>query len=209
MSNLEQALAEITNIRSQLAAGTVFRGFSPTVIAITGGLALATASAQSIWSEALANPPETFLICWIVTAIVSTCLIGALMVARSRRHHGGLADAMIMSAVERFLPSGFAGAVIALVFMKFAPEALWTLPGLWQILIALGIFTAARTLPRAISLVGAWYFVAGVGALIISSLDQSLSPWIMGLPFALGQFLMAAILQFTAGENPGGNNVQS
>ena len=59
---------------------------------------------------------------------------------------------------------------------------------------------AVRSLPRAISLVGAWYFVAGVGVLIISSLDQNLSPWSMGLPFAVGQLLMAATLYLTSGE---------
>jgi hypothetical protein len=206
MRNLDRALADITSIRSQLAAGTMFRGFGPAVIAATGGLALVTAGAQSVWPDELAREPFVFLMCWAATAVVSAALIGAEMLARSRRHHAGLADAMILNAIEQFLPAGFAGGAIAGVLLIFAPEALWILPGLWQILVALGIFASVRTLPRSITLVGAWYFVAGICVLIIASFSQTLSPqnlspWSMGLPFAIGQFLMAAVLHFASGEH--------
>lgn len=198
MRNLDRALADITSIRSQLAAGAMFRGFGPAVMAVTGGLAVVTAGAQSLWPETLARDPLTFLLCWVVAAAVSGALIGAEMLARSRRHHGGLADAMVLNAIEQFLPAGFAGGAVACVLGLFAPQALWLLPGLWQILVALGIFASVRTLPRVVAFVGAWYFVAGVGVLIIASFDRALSPWLMGLPFAAGQFLMAAVLHFAS-----------
>lgn len=201
MRHLDQALIDIANIRSQLAAGTMFRGFGPAVIAVTGGLALATAGAQSIWLETLGRQPQTFVACWMVAAVISAGLIGAEMLARSRRHHAGLADAMILNAIEQFLPAAFAGAAIAFVLLKFTPENLWMLPGLWQMLVALGIFASVRSLPRAIAWVGAWYFVAGIGVLIFASFSQSLSPWTMGLPFAVGQFLIAAILHLASGEH--------
>ena len=87
------------------------------------------------------------------------------------------------------------------MLVRFAPDSLWLLPGLWQVLVALGIFASVRSLPPLIALVGAWYFVAGVAVLIVASLGQSLSPWMMGLPFAIGQFLMAAVLYFASGEH--------
>lgn len=49
MSDLHKALADIGNIRLQLAAGTMFRGFGPSVMATTGLIALATALAQTAW----------------------------------------------------------------------------------------------------------------------------------------------------------------
>lgn len=205
MRNLDRALADITNIRSHLAAGTMFRGFGPAVMAVTGGLAIVTAGAQSIWFDALAREPLIFLLCWVVTAIISAGLIGAEMLARSRRHHAGLADAMVVNAIEQFVPAGFAGGAIACVLLKFAPESLWILPGFWQILVALGIFASVRSLPRSIALVGAWYFVAGIGVLIVASFSQSLAPWMMGLPFAVGQFLMAAVLHLASGEHHADN----
>lgn len=203
MRDLDRALADITSIRSQLAAGTMFRGFGPAVMAVTGCLAVVTAAAQSIWPNALASEPSVFLACWVGTAVVSAALIGAEMLARSRRHHAGLADAMILNAVEQFLPAGFAGAAIACVLLRFAPETLWMLPGLWQLLVALGVFASVRSLPRQIMLVGAWYFVAGVGVLIVASDSHALSPWMMGLPFAVGQLLMAAVLHLASGEPHG------
>ena len=77
------------------------------------------------------------------------------------------------------------------------------LPGLWQVLFSLGIFASVRSLPRGIALAGAWYFVAGLGVLMLSSGGHALSPWTMGLPFVVGQFLMAAILHLASGQADG------
>ncbi len=122
------------------------------------------------------------------------------MQARSRRHHSGLADAMIHQAVEQFLPAGVAGALLAVVLWKFAPETLWMLPGLWQVLVSLGVFASVRSLPRTVAFAGAWYFVAGFAVLMLASESHALSPWTMGLPFVIGQLLMAALLHFASGE---------
>jgi len=107
---------------------------------------------------------------------------------------------MIHQAIEQFLPAGVAGVLLATMLWKFAPETLWLLPGLWQILVSLGIFASVRSLPRSVALAGAWYFVAGFAVLILASQSHALSPWTMGLPFAAGQSLMAAILYFASGE---------
>jgi hypothetical protein len=201
MHDLHKALADIGSIRQQLAAGTMFRGFGPAVIAATGLLALGTAVVQSIWLDDPSRAPLAFLAGWTATALVSAALIGAEMVARTRRHHSGLADAMLMNAVEQFLPAGAAGAAIALVLLRFAPETLWMLPGLWQVLVSLGLFAAVRSLPRTVAWAAAWYFAAGIAVLMLSSQTQALSPWTMGLPFAGGQLLLAAILHFAYGSD--------
>lgn len=194
MRDVDKALIDIANIRNQLAAGTVFQGFGPAVILATGALAVIVAGLQFFWPHRFASGDIGFLTVWIVVAIIAATLIGVEMIARSRRHHGGLADAMLANAIEQFLPAGFAGAGITAVLMKFSPESLWMLPGLWQVFIALGIFAAVKSLPRSIALVGAWYFLAGICTLIIASMASGLSPLMMGLPFAIGQFLMAGLL---------------
>jgi hypothetical protein len=86
------------------------------------------------------------------------------------------------------------------VLWKFAPESLWLLPGLWQVLVSLGVFASVRTLPRTVALGGAWYFVSGFVVLVLASHNHALSPWTMGLPFVIGQLLMATILYFASGE---------
>ena len=46
------------------------------------------------------------------------------MVARTRRRHGGLADAMLFNAVEDFLPVGGMGAVVGAILLRFPPMRL-------------------------------------------------------------------------------------
>jgi hypothetical protein len=50
-----------------------------------------------------------------------------------------------------------------------------------------------------VALAGAWYFVAGFAILMLASDSHALSPWTMGLPFVIGQLLMAAVLHFASG----------
>ena len=203
MRDLDKALADIFAIRSQIAAGTAFRGYGPAAIAATGGLALMTAVAQFLWLDDPTGQPVIFFAGWAATALVSAAIIGVEMRARSRRHHCGLADAMVHQAVEQFLPAGAAGALLAVMLWRFAPETLWMLPGLWQLLVSLGISASARSLPRSVMLGAAWYFVAGFVTLMLAGENHALSPWTMGLPFVGGQFLMAAILHFASGELDG------
>jgi hypothetical protein len=201
MTELDKALADLAHIRARLAAGSLFQGFGPAAIAATGLLALGTAEAQVLWPHLLARPLDVFLGIWVAVAIAAAALIGAEMIARSRRHHGGLSTSMIVNALEQFVPAGFGGVAVAAVFVQFSPQNCWMLPGLWQIFVSLGIFAAARCLPRAVMLAGAWYFLAGTAALILASEDEALSPWLMGLPFGAGQLLMAAALHFAEGES--------
>jgi hypothetical protein len=201
MPDLDKALADILAIRNQIAAGTAFQGYGPSAVAATAGVALVTAVLQFVLLDDPTVNPLPFLLGWTAAAIASAALIFVEMRARSRRHHSGLADAMVHQAFEQFLPVGVAGALFAVVLWKFAPETLWVLPGLWQILVSLGIFASARSLPRNVVLGAAWYFVAGFTVFLIGSLHHTLSPWTMGLPFVIGQLLMAALL-YIASEDP-------
>jgi hypothetical protein len=201
MRDLDKALADIFAIRSQIAAGTAFRGYGAAAVAGTGVLAFVTMLLQLFWLDDPSAQALTFFLGWGAAALVSGAMIWIEMVARSRRHHSGLADAMIHQAVEQFLPAGIAGVLLAVMLFKFAPEALWMLPGLWQLLVGLGVFASVRSLPRTVAFAGAWYFVTGFSTLLVASQSHALSPWTMGLPFVAGQFLMAAILHFASGEN--------
>ena len=75
------------------------------------------------------------------------------------------------------------------------------MPGLWQILVSLGIFASVRSLPRTVALAGAWYFISGFAVVVLASRSHTLSPWTMGLPFVIGQSVMAGILYFASGDD--------
>ena len=91
--------------------------------------------------------------------------------------------------------AGAAGAGLALVLALAAPASLWMLPGLWQVALGLGFFAASRSLPRAMALVGGWYVGAGLLTLGLTAPSQALTPWAMGVPFALGQLGAAVLLR--------------
>ncbi|HKX09984.1 MAG TPA: hypothetical protein VJN67_17425 [Stellaceae bacterium] len=204
MRDLDKALAEISEIRSQMARGTVFRGYGPATLAATGGLALLAAIAQGVWLPHPAGQVGLYIALWGATAVISVTLIGLDMILRSRRIHSGLAQEMIWAAVEQFLPAGVAGGLLTVTVLRYSPENLWMLPGLWQIVFSLGVFACCRFLPRAIFAVGIWYLLAGVACLVLAQGADAFSPWAMGVPYGVGQVLVAVILQRHAtGETDG------
>lgn len=204
MRDLDKALADISEIRTQMARGTEFRGYGPATLAATGGLALLATAGQALWLPHPAAHVGLYVALWGTTAAISVILIGLDMILRSRRIHSGLAQEMIWSAVEQFLPAGVAGGLVTAVLLQYAPESLWMLPGLWQIVFSLGVFACCRFLPRAMFAVGLWYLIAGLACLVFAQAEHAFSPWAMGVPYGVGQLLVAAILQrYAAGEADG------
>jgi hypothetical protein len=203
MGDLEKALAQITQIRSQIARGTEFRGLGAATLAATGALAVLAAAAQALWLEEPARQVEPYLALWLGVAAASIMLIGVQTVTRTARVHSGLAQEMILAAVEQFLPAAAAGALLTAVLFQVAPAALWMLPGLWQIVFSLGVFASRRSLPPAIGLAGLWYLGSGLACLAFASGSQAFSPWAMGLPFGVGQTLIAVIVHRHGGEADG------
>src|SRR5690349_852908 len=108
MQDLDKALADITAIRSQMARGTEFRGYGPMTVAATGVLALLAAAGQAMWLPDPEAHGLAYIALWMTAATLSVVLVGAEMIARSRRIHKGLADEMIHAASEQFIPPGVA-----------------------------------------------------------------------------------------------------
>jgi hypothetical protein len=198
MNDLNKALGDISSIRRQVAHSTEFRGYGPATLASTGVLAIAAAGAQALWLPDPGNRIVMYLSIWILTAALSAALIGTQMYARTRRIHSGMADEMIRMAVEQFLPSAGAGALITLAIVRYVPGVLWMLPGLWQIIFSLGVFSSSRFLPSAIAGAGAWYLLTGLTCIAFGD-TRALSPWAMGIPYGVGQLLVAGILLLAAG----------
>jgi len=195
MSNLDKALAEISAMRAQMARASEFRGYGPLTFGVTGGLAALAAVAQRIWLPHPGSHPGLYLLLWIGVAGLCAGIIGFEMVNRSRRIHSDLAEEMIWAAVEQFTPAAVAGAAVTAILFLFAPEAVWMAPGLWQITFGLGVFASVRFLPRSLMLVGGWYLACGLACLAVARAAHAFTPWAMGVPFGVGQWLIATLLQ--------------
>jgi hypothetical protein len=200
MRDLDKALADITAIRSQMARGAVFRGYGPMTMAATGVLAIAAAVIQALWLPDPAGNVLAYLGLWVTTATVSVVVIGVEMVARTRRIHSGLADEMIHAATEQFMPAGVAGVLLTVVLYRYAPQSLWMLPGLWQIVFSLGLFAACRSLPRPIFAAAVWYLAAGLASLAFANEAYAFSPYAMAVPYGIGQLFIAVVLYRNIGE---------
>ena len=195
MRDLRQALAEINAIRTQVARDTQFRGYGPISIAASGVLALIVAAVQSGITKD-DRDFFAFFVVWASTALIAVGLTATEMIRRTRRVHSGLANEMIQAAVEQFLPALVVGLLLTAVLIWAAPQQLWMLPGLWQLLFSLGVFASCRFLPRQTFAVGIWYLIAGLTCLALQSGPKTFSPWSMGIPFGVGQLLVAAVLQY-------------
>jgi hypothetical protein len=201
MNDLNKALGDISSIRKQMARTTEFRGYGPATLAATAGLAVLAAGAQRLWLPDAANHILAYLILWISTAFLSAALTGAQMYARTRRIHSALSDEMLRMAVEQFLPAAGAGLLLTIVLLQYVPSVSWMLPGIWQVIFSLGIFSSCRFLPRPMITAGIWYLLTGLACVAMGG-DRAFSPWAMGLPFGAGQLLVAAVLFVSTSEDP-------
>jgi hypothetical protein len=158
-----------------------------------GIFAFLAASLQSMWLPDPANHIPGYLSIWVSTAVRSAALTGVQMYTRTRRIHSGLSNEMIRMAVEQFLPAAGAGVLLTVALVQFVPAAFWMLPGLWQVIFSLGIFSSCRFLPRPMIAAGAWYLLSGLICIALGD-SRALAPWTMGLAYGAGQLLVAGIL---------------
>lgn len=193
MNDVEAALHDIARIREQLAASTRFQGFAPPIVATTGGMALVLGAWQ-------ASRGEENLAVWIMLAVVSALMIGSEAVIRARRLHRSMADRLLSTTLQRFMPTALAGAIMGVTILSLAPDFARFLPGSWQLLIGVGIFAVQGNLPRTIVRAAGFYFLSGTISLALASDPAVPLPWLMGLPFGIGQVLTAVILHLGARE---------
>jgi len=193
LHDIDKALGDLAYVRSQLAKSSEFRGHGPITLAATALLAVIATAVQWRYLPNAAVDITFYLGIWIATGAASLLLIAVEVIARARRVHSGLADQMLFLALEQLLPSVVAGTLATWVLVRYAPDTLWILPGLWQILLSLGMFASSRSVPRTAFCLGVWYMVTGLICLALAHGAHEFSPLAMGLPFGIGQ-LFAAIL---------------
>jgi len=199
VNDLYKALGDIGSIRRQMANTTEFRGYGPATLAGTGVLAVLAAGVQALWLPEPARHISAYLSIWVVTAVFSAALTGFQMYMRTRRIHSGLSNEMLRMAVEQFLPSVAAGLLLTIVLLRYVAQISWMLPGIWQVIFSLGVFSSCRFLPRPMVMAGAWYLLTGLSCIAMGD-NRAFSPWTMGISYGAGQLLVAAILWLSSSE---------
>jgi hypothetical protein len=194
---LHEALTQISEIRLQMARTQVFRGYHSLPTAFSGVLAMSAAAFQAAWLPEPAASLSSYLTIWFVVAALSLVAAGVEIWVHCLRSESALRREVSWLAVEQFLPAVVAGGLLTYVLVSSAPESVWLLPGLWQLLFSLGVFASCRLLPKAVFGVAVFYLIAGILTLIWARGDAAFSPWAMGVPFGVGQLVAAAVLYWT------------
>jgi hypothetical protein len=200
---LREALSHIAEIRAKVAATQEFRGYRAVPIAASGALAVLAAAAQPVLVPNPAADLSGYLALWLTAAALGATAAGVRIVTRDWLDGPTLNRELTRLAVGQFAPCLVAGALVTLAVARHAPDAGWMLPGLWQILFALGVFASCRLLPKATALVGVFYLVTGTLNLAFCQGGRAFAPWAMGLPFGLGQFATAGILYWNLERDDG------
>lgn len=193
MHDIDSALNDISRIRDQLAASTRFQGFAPPIVALTAILAFALTAWQS-------TSHDDGLVAWILLAVICSTMIGTEAIVRARKWHRAMADRLLNTTLQRFLPTAMAGAITGLVILLRLPDQARLLPGLWQLLMGVGIFAVLGNLPRQMIWAAVFYFATGTICLLLGARLEPATPLLMGVPFGLGQLLVAGILHIASAE---------
>ena len=111
-----------------------------------------------------------------------------------------MADRLLNTTLQRFLPTAMAAAIVGLVILLRLPDQVRLLPGLWQLLMGVGIFAVLGNLPRQMIWAAVFYFATGTICLLLGARPEPASPLLMGVPFGFGQLLVAGILHIASSE---------
>jgi len=131
---------------------------------------------------------------WGGMLLVGSLSILSEAVGRARRQHRTMARAMLASALRTVAPTGFACLVVTAVVLGRAPQFVWVLPGLWQILVGIAAFASYATMPRGIGWPALFYLGAGAMVLALSASRGALDPVLCGAPFIIGHLWIAFLL---------------
>jgi hypothetical protein len=191
---IRDALSHIAEIRARLAEADRFRGYRSMPVAVSGCLAIVAALVQP---RIVGDPVRDVLsYCglWICVALVSVGAAGMSMMLRDQFGTRSSTREITRVAISRLVPALVAGGLTTLAIVRNAPVAAPLLPGLWQVFFSLGLFASCGLLPRATFWVAAFYLASGVFTISLAETAWAMSPWVMGAPFAIGQFLAACVL---------------
>jgi hypothetical protein len=191
---LREAMIQIAEIRQHLARTETFRGCRAWPTGVTGLIALVAAIAQSQVLPNASQRPLVWLSLWLMVAVISGALISSELVLRYRYAATHSLRSTTWLAVQQFVPSVIAGALITVAIARTAASAMWILPGVWSILVAVGLAATGNLLPRAVYLAAIHYLAAGLLCLLWGQGTSALAPWTMAVTFGIGQLVTSLIL---------------
>src|SRR6056300_594784 len=103
--DVEDLLSDISSIRAQLVSSIRFLGLSPGFNLVLALLSFGVASI--LWlqgSDGLLGSPSVYLSVWSSVMVASIAITSIDAISRSRRLHGRMANAVLVSIFYKLLP---------------------------------------------------------------------------------------------------------
>ena len=191
--DLTNALDRIEEIHAQIAKGEVFRGYRPLPVAVAGAIGLLAGWLQP---RLLASGDDgtAFLWYWLSVAVLNVLLIGGVLVAGYRRVPDSFSRRHTRRVVGQFVPCLAAGAAVSLALPALDPGLVRLLPGIWALLLGLGIFASRPYLARATGWVALFFLLAGSALLAFPTADLARLGVLHGAVFGVGLLAAAVVL---------------
>src|SRR3954467_5629791 len=124
---LDEALAQISQIRQRMAESQVFRGYRSGTTAFTALVAVVAAAAQARLVPQPEQQLNAYLALWCGAAFLGAAVVGLDIAVRCARSGSPLQRQFPLVVVDQFAPALDAGALLTLVVASFAPPAPWML----------------------------------------------------------------------------------
>lgn len=189
--DLSRALADLEEIHQHLAKGEIYRGYRPVPVAASGLIGVAAAWFQTPGLGQ--GDPIGFVLYWAAVAALAGLVGASEIIHNYVVRDDAAARRQTRRVVGQFLPSVLGAAIITGSFVRLGAAFVPLLPGVWAICFGLGTFASRPYLPRAATIVAAFYYVAGV-VLLWNAGAGTLDGWWVGATFGIGQVLAAAVL---------------
>lgn len=194
MSEVEHALAQIADIRAQLAATTRFRGYAPEAVGMVGVMSLGALLLELVWPRRFAASDGQLVMTWGLLLAAGCLAIAIEAIVRTLRANDRLASSMLFGALRVVVPGSVIALVVPFAVLAHAPQVSWIVPGVWQMLIGFVAFASWSSMPRGIVWPAAWYLGTGALGVFLAGSAGELSPLVVGLPFVVGHFAIAWVL---------------
>jgi len=199
---VSEAIEQLDAIHEHLTKAEVYRGFRVPGVALVGLVGLTAAAVQARVPGA--DAPDGFVAYWLVVAGACAAIGGGAAGHAYAVREDEFARRRTRRVLAQFLPCVVAGAVVTAAFARGGPALVVYLPGVWAVLLGLGVVAARPYLPRGIGFVGLGYLVVGAGLLGQVASDPELSPWHVGGVFGVGHLVTAVVLWCDRGRDADG-----
>ncbi|MBL8694353.1 MAG: hypothetical protein JNJ88_09685 [Planctomycetes bacterium] len=187
----DEALAQIRQIRGQLARQEVYRGMRAASVAGTALVAQVAALTQPLLVPLPEQTPSAWVLLWVCAALAAAALLLGQLAWSSARA-SSQERAATGAALAAFLPPIAVGALVTAPLVAHGDFDL--LPGLWAIFAGLALFATRSMLPKASGAVASAYVLGGAATLLFLRGAAALSPWVMGTLFGAGQLAASVVL---------------